>query len=501
MNLALAPIIRCLESHLDVRVFAYLDDLYVTARDEEIATEAFYRFRQSATTRGFSNVRRLKKDTDPVDSKNSQIINVDVQPVTVLKTYQVDGLGISLHPDKVSNLRQGGNPSGKVTLSKLWKLSDCRSLTKAACKIRNPDAIQLAHQKPVNNPCDTPSSPAEGTHGTIEFRDKLNSPLEYTDDVIPDRNNQNPDGLDAHDIQSRKSLPSFFFPKGREIVMSSRCHGADGIPYYRDSHRPQGVTTPDRGMGEAGDRSSFLSVHWSDVQPSPFTPGRITSGNRYKGRLLDLTNISSAIGNEVTTGAIVQGVNRLIRAVRIENRAEVRIDPKELWTALSTILGNTDDAVYTRQSFRFQTDGTVIMELVAQAKKRDLGRSGPIPPDADIAVRSIRTIARANNRHKVTLVVNGTVRSESYDASSPNETVGVLEALAHVVKRFPDSVVAVPIDVAPLLEDTESIEPANVGIRRVLDAELRHWSWTSTGDGWLVGRQVVIMGCQSNRIP
>ena len=489
MNLVLAPICRSMERSLDVQVFGYLDDIYVLAPTEEIATEAFFRFRQSARDRGFTNVRRLRHQDDPADSKNSHIINIDEQTVTVLKTYEIDSFGISLHPDKVLKLRQ----VGKVSLSKFRKLSNCRALTKAACRSRNLKAIQPAIRKPVNHPSSivTPVNMIERTYLPL---DPLQEPpvsdtgspvtLEVLNKELKEL--KNPDVRDSRN-EAFHAPDGVTSPYG-ERIMSSRCKLAGGIP--KDSHQTAGGQTLGRGRGNTGDCSAHLSVHWLAVQPSPFTPGRITSGNRYKGRLLDLTNISSAILNDVTAGAIVQGVNRLIRAVRIENRAEVRIDPKELWTALPTILGNAEDTVYTRQSFKFQTDGTVIIVLVAQANKRDPGRSGPIPLEADIVVRSIRAIARANNRYRVTLSVHGKVCTEFYDASTPNDMAGILESLAHVLKRFPDSVVALPVDVAPLLEDTESIEPANVGIRRALDAELRHWSWSKADDGWLVGRRV-----------
>lgn len=499
MNLVLAPVIQSLESHLDVRVFAYLDDIYVLAPSHEIATEAFYRFRQSARARGFTNVRRLKRDTDPADSKNSQITNVDEHPVTVLKTYQVDGLGISLHPDKVVKLRQEGKLTGKVTLSKLRKLSDCRSLTKSACRLWNPDAIQPANQKPiiipscVITPVDEPERippmlslqelPVKGTgssvNGNLESHAKGKKELKNPDVHDPD-----PRIPDERDYNARVVKSSY-----RERIMSSRRHGADGIPYYRDSRRPQGVTTPDRMRNDAGDLRAFLSIRSPDILPNIFCPGRLAFGNKYKTSILDLTKLAPVIGNDVAVGSIVQCVNRLIRMVRLDNQAEVIIDPTEAWTAIPTVLGNANDSVYTRKSFKFQSDGTVIIVLVARTQKREPGRSDAVPQEADVVVRSIRAVDRVNYHYKITLAVHGTVCTGFYDASSPNDTVGALEALAYVLKRFPDSLVAVAVDVVQLLQDSDHIEPSNVGIRRALKPVLRQWSWSRVGEAWLVGRR------------
>lgn len=490
MNLVLAPICRSIERSLDVQVFSYLDDIYVLAPTEEIAMEAFFRFRQSARDRGFTNVRRLRRQDDPSDSKNSQIINVEEQPVTVLKTYEVDGLGISLHPDKVLKLRQ----VGKVSLSKFRKLSNCRALTKAACRSRNLNAIRPALQKPVTYPSDA-ATPVDKSERTLPPSSLQEPPVTNTGSLVSEN-------LKSH-VRGRKELENpdsdmRAFPRSDcdtsvavssygERIISSRCHGADGIPYDRDSCRPQGVTTPDRMRDGAGDRRAFLSVHSLDILRNIFNPGRLALGNKYKTSILDLTKLAPIIGNDVAAGSIVQGVNRLIRLVRFDDQAAVRIDPKEAWTAIPTILGNAEDAVYIRKSFKFQNDGTVIIALVAQTQKREPGKSDPVPQEADVVVRSIRAVDRANNRHRITLTVHGNARSEIYDASSPNDVASLLEALAHVLTRFPDSVVAVAADVVPLLEDIESIEPANVGIRRVLNAELRDWAWTRAGDSWLLG--------------
>jgi len=106
-NLVLAPILRAVEHHLDVRAFTYLDDITFMARSVRAATDAFHEFRRQAKARGFTNVRRLRTPGDPAHSKNSTIIDTRVEPVAVIKTYLVDSLGISLHPTKVKELQEG----------------------------------------------------------------------------------------------------------------------------------------------------------------------------------------------------------------------------------------------------------------------------------------------------------------------------------------------------------------------------------------------------------
>jgi len=463
MNVVLAPILKCLEQRLHVRVFSYLDDIYVLARTPEIATEAFYRFRQSARTRGFTNVRRLKEETDPVDSKNSTIINVNIQPVAVLKTYEVDALGISLRPDKATKLRREGKLVGKVSISTFRKLSNCMSLTKGACRKRNSDAILPAPSGPVNTHL-TGTAPACAvewfnslpfTYMNTEARDLSVNTTVSSAEVIPQAltglpgNLRNPELHGPHRKMNSESagtgLSGVRSPEG-EGTMSSQCHGADGIPENRDSFRLQGVTTSGGGRGVAGGRPAHPSVHWSEIQLRLLAPGRLDVGNWFKGCVLDLTNISVAIGN-AAAGLIVQGVNRLIKSVRIDSRAEVRIDPKEPWTAIPTILGNANDSVYTRKSFKFQNDGTVIIELVARPKNRERLPREPTPIEAAVVVRSIRMQNRAFNRYRIALAVHGKAHTEIYDASSPNDVAGLLEALGHVLGLYADSVVAVAADI------------------------------------------------------
>ncbi len=508
MNVVLAPILKCLEQRLHVRVFSYLDDIYVLAGTDETAREAFYRFRQSARDRGFTNVRRLKKETDPVDSKNSTIIDVNIQPVAVLKTYEVDALGISLRPDKATKLRREGKLVGKVSISTFRKLSNCMSLTKGACRKRNSDAIQPAPSGPVNTHL-TETAPAgvvewfnslPFTYMNTEARDLSVNTTVYSAGVIPGAptglpgNLRNPELHGPHRKVNSESagtgLSGVRSPEG-EGTMSSQCHGADGIPENRDSFRLQGVTTPDRMRNGAGDRRAFLSIRSPDILPNIFCPGRLAFGNKYKTSILDLTKLAPVIGNEVAVGSIVQGINRLIRMVRLDNQAEVRIDPMEAWTAIPTILGNAEDAIYTRKSFKFQNDGTVIIVLVAQTLKREPGKSDPVPQEADVVVRSIRIVDRANHCYKITLAVHGKVCTGFHDSSSPNDTVGALEALAYVLNRFPDSLLAVAVDVVPLLQDPDRIEPSNVGIRRAIELVLKHRKWTREGNGWYLGRPSV----------
>jgi len=498
MNLVLAPICRSMERSLDVQVFGYLDDIYVLAPTEEIATEAFFRFRQSARDRGFTNVRRLRHQDDPADSKNSHIINIDEQTVTVLKTYEIDSFGISLHPDKVLKLRQ----VGKVSLSKFRKLSNCRALTKAACRSRNLKAIQPAIRKPVNHPSII-VTPVNMTGRTYLPLDPLQEPpvSDTGSPVTLEVLNKELKELKNPDVRDSRN-EAFHAPDGvtspySERIMSSRCKLAGGIP--KDSHQTAGGQTLGRGRGNTGGYPAHLSVLHPDIRTNVIRPGNLQLGNQYKGHILDLRNIRSVIPGDIPVGSIKQVVNRLVKLVRVENKAVVVIDPREPMTAVKGVLGREGDDAYRQMDSHFQEDGGLRITLVRRSVKIASMPSAKAPDDAQIAIRDVRKVNRAFNRYQVRLTIGGACRVMYFDASSPNDTVGVLEALAYVMKRFPDSVVAVGVDVVPLLEDPESVEPSNVGIRRALDADLRQWSWSSAGDGWLVGRHRTSSGCQSSQ--
>lgn len=507
MNLVLAPLFRRLDSRLDVRVVSYLDDVYVLARTPETAREAFYTFRQSARARGFTNVRRLREEGDPTDSKNSVIINIVNQPVTVLKTYEVDALGISLHPGKVVELKSEGRLTGKVTISTFRKISDCRSLTKGACRLRNSDAIQPAPMKPVTAPCSSISSSDGEPQGTLlpsnppwimKVRDEsvrktvsLGNPG-YVSLTIGIQKLKSPD---LHDIKIEKlrtsdeSLPSLSTTIPLcECVMPSRCKQADGIPGNdRDSYQTAGGQTLDRSGNRAEDRPRYLSVHSPEIQLYLTRPGRFVVGDRFKGAIVDLRNLTQVIGDDVPEGTIVQIINKMIRLVRVNNRAAVLIGPRESWTAITGIIGNDGDPTYRRTGYEFQTDGSVKIELVHRTRRQKPPSLPAAPSEAPVVIRSIRVVNRALNCHKVEVTVEGRRFTGCYNATSPNEMAGILETIAYILKIFPLWIVAVPCQMAPILADHERMEPCNVGIRLALNSVLRNRTWSRSGEEWLLG--------------
>ena len=139
MNLVLAPVLRRIETRLDVRAFSYLDDIYLMCRSEADAHEAFKRFKATATGLGFDNVRPLWKPGREKKGKLSQVVDMAKVPIRVLKTYDVDGLGISLAPDKANQLRADIAKDGtfeRMTINEVRRATGCQALTLQAMRAR-----------------------------------------------------------------------------------------------------------------------------------------------------------------------------------------------------------------------------------------------------------------------------------------------------------------------------------------------------------------------------
>jgi hypothetical protein len=101
MNLLLAPLLREVERRSGCVAFAYIDDIYLLAVNVEAAELAFQVFERIARTKAdFRNVRALAGPKNP-DPKASRIVNLEVEPVEVLKTYLADAKEIALTPDKL----------------------------------------------------------------------------------------------------------------------------------------------------------------------------------------------------------------------------------------------------------------------------------------------------------------------------------------------------------------------------------------------------------------
>jgi len=140
MNLALAPVLRHLERNLDVQVFTYMDDIYLMARTEQDAHDAFKAFTRLARSEGFTNVRPLWTPGRKAKGKLSQILDSSSKPIPVLKTYLVDAIGNSLAPQKEAEYRQrcleDGRPVHRMTIEQVRRATGCMALTKTAMRER-----------------------------------------------------------------------------------------------------------------------------------------------------------------------------------------------------------------------------------------------------------------------------------------------------------------------------------------------------------------------------
>ena len=176
MNLVLAPVLRRVEARMDVRTFTYLDDIYLMCRNEAEAREAYSRFKAIAKGLGFDNVRALWKPGRKAKGKLSQVVDTALNPVRVLKTYDVNGLGTSLAPDKVAEVREAvikESPDGifkRMTINEVRKVSGCQALTGQAMSSRTNLMKRRLKTSSTESPSGTgsPSSSSGATSKCIE---------------------------------------------------------------------------------------------------------------------------------------------------------------------------------------------------------------------------------------------------------------------------------------------------------------------------------------------
>lgn len=166
MDLVLAPVLRRTEARHDVRSFSYLDDVYLVARTEQEASAAYTTFRRVAEGLGFENVRDLWVPGTGDKGKNSKIVDSGVAPIRVLKTYDVDVLGISATQEKVdeyrADLRMHGKQFNRMSMPDIRRALRCQSLSTRATQTRNPSLVHRKLPAPQRlSPTDNLPAPSE----------------------------------------------------------------------------------------------------------------------------------------------------------------------------------------------------------------------------------------------------------------------------------------------------------------------------------------------------
>jgi hypothetical protein len=171
MDLVLAPAMRRVEARHQVQAFSYLDDIYIMCRTEQEAEAAYQAFRSIAEGLGVDNVRDLwGQGGRAPKGKNSIIVDSSTNHIRVLKTYDIDLLGVSAAPQKEMDyrldLKADGQKFARMTICQARKALHCQALTAEATRARNNILMRLPSssgghpQSPSGAEC--PSSPSRG---------------------------------------------------------------------------------------------------------------------------------------------------------------------------------------------------------------------------------------------------------------------------------------------------------------------------------------------------
>ncbi len=522
MNLVLAPVLKTAAGDGQVIAIAYLDDIYLLASTDEKARKAFGTFCQSANSRGFDNVRPLMLDGD-TDSKASRIINTDVEFVPVLKTYLINRTGIALKPAKVVAAMDEKVIHQGMTIGKLRDAVGCQALTKSANRKKNAGLIRL---QPMKSP---------DTNATVgrAVRDHRLS----TGDVGLPRLGDGPDDSQLtfrlegeqhrgfHGLGDKPDL-------GLDVATTGTCYYVDGdkdelhVVLYpsRDDNEPTDgvlgeplvvssfVAVPSLGKqagkipstkarknteaegrntpcvsGRAGkfhppDRLSLLDAR---VQEALQGNKGFRLGDSYKGSILDLRELDTALGAAKDNMAVVNGtVNGLVRLVRQRNRATVIFNPMSAAMASTAILGGANDKLYLREADRGLDDGSVqvVLKRVVALRSRRQG----IPsakPDAGVVVLSGTRTSRALGQYRFRLNNRDGAYNARVPVAGPSDVAGVLAGLAWALQGHRESTVAVKaiglLHVAKLL--AERTNPRLVLMHDAVEELTANWSWAVQG--------------------
>jgi hypothetical protein len=539
MNLVLAPIFEILEPVLGVRIFSYLDDIYVAAKTHQDALDAFNRFKQSARARGFTNVRRLWAPGDPADSKFSRIIDTEIEPGPVLKTYMINKTGIALDSKKVDELREEGHlKTTQTTIKKLRRMANCQSLSKKAVRAMNPGVLRPSPSKrPTKDPKVTQgtistSAEVENVHSLEQGNPDPEERGIHREGLLPSATGEEPQGhnqpLDVcrpkgegdlvaridHDHVVGEQVgndvlvsPYRTTPSNEECRSSygdsihrveldhpqvmvfpsppSKGNQAGGTSPKRGSPRSEGGKTPDRRRGQAADRPRLLAISHPGVVEAVKARKPIKLGDTYKGAILDLSGIETLITPGVQLGLVVNG---LIKVVRTRGWATVRVDPMSPLLGEPGLLGGVDDPIYIRHGGKELEDGTV--EVVLHHRVDDA--SPPVKSDAapkvEMLIEKVTHHDRALGLATVTINLRGKKYQRVVEVPGPSAPATALAAVVAALPGTRPSTVAIrltgPLNAAGGLD--ASMKPRQVVFHDAAAVLMTGWIWECRA-GWVIG--------------
>jgi hypothetical protein len=501
MNLGLAPVLHDLDQ-LNVKVFCYLDDIYIMARSSQAATAAFQRFSKTAKKLGFIGVRPLVEGEVEPGSKATRIIDTTTSTVPVLKTYEIDAKGISLADDKAKEaigLARNETPGFHrfPGVGKLRKVSHCQALSTTAVRARNSKYLRPPRQRAGVDEVthETSSIPtALGENRTVllfeqdisgeSYRDPIGERYAEGAQASSQMNSQDPAAspLDTCTLRSHRergldgipgglatggtgyrayaSSPGTSTPSGEreipygdnEVVLtvnriSSRSDRDECIQDHKIkdsiiSNRPNGRASNFPGS-QGRSREVLLVSSLPEVLAAVHDNKPIKVGNLWKGQVLDFSGFEALVA-ELPKGTISLIVNTLLRAARLNRLVGIIITPTESWPWSTGLLGNVAPSHFTLQCEPVaRPDGSRLLTLISSRPRR---RHHVARPDgADLVFLRAGRPNRASRRCLVYyLDEEGRRRSARFTATSPAPPTAALEALLALARHWPGKVIAVP---------------------------------------------------------
>ena len=517
LNVALAPILRAVSEALDVKVLAYVDDLYFFARSISDAERAFAVFKEAAKARGFRNVRGLAQPGEPERRKASKIqVVTEDAPLEILKRYFVAPTSIGMTGcviDYVQRKVALAEIQGHLSVRQVRNLSGQQALTKKGIRITST----------FLNPSSPEPLPGNPTPFEDPYPNTISNPGDQVQDVrLPQaghpslQEDQRPVPMVPYDQHGGSvSLPVQHTPDHQRIYLpdqdrevhdrfsAGRRNQAPGTALAGGNRGPAAGDA--RRAGQPGDASRAaqpvpLQITLPEIVERLRQRQPLRCGDRFKTTSVDLRGLLDAMGQGTTELDLKVAVGAALHACRSRRTVLAVVDQRDAWTGLPGILGNHEDHFYKRKCATRLADGGLLLVLSLKRKPRKRSARAPVvpPPKSDITVFRVRRsrarlgdvevrVALQGQRPAWVSVPVGTVPAGAV-AGGVAAVVGPIGARRVVVVAHPELKAILLLQ--PGLDGVaRPCQPVFVPLRLAQEA-LRRWTWTPDPTGcWLVGTE------------
>ncbi len=501
-NIVMSHIVKKLKSK-GIPTASYGDDIVLVTNSESGANQAYGAFYKITQDLGFKNVRPLG-----TEGKASRIYNVAIEPVPLIKTFEV-GIGhIGLSDDKTARLIKALSPEpslNEIRRKNKYKMVSKRFLKTILNKVIDPNppagvSSDLLYVNPYREGRTEGGCHKEGdrplvSHNKNRSISLTNVPGRETDSmdnltILSDKVNGL--GMEGSSPYGDSSVPAYSStsktptstnstgqPAGQELSgMTSNGRGS----VSRDGS-DSGVTLSKKDVGGVGH-------HIPASEPVLFRPtvedwNLLTAGRRLPndGHYRECTVDLRELADKVPSNRMPHAIAQLARLASWKGQARFLVHPGDSW-----VWDEVNFPSLYKLGTKHHPKGMVL--TFRQPTVKTKGEIEPrkvrsAPPEADFVILSARRFRDDARKWSVKLVANGNRQAVTVKTLSPDIPIGRLEAVSRVLVDRPSMKVAMPFSGLVKACLLKTGKPRQVGLADAVKI-LKRWKWNRNG-GWVVG--------------